>query len=176
MLSKTSIVSLEHGRCCQPATLAKVCAAMNLHLERLVEPADGVGEGGFAVQRLDDYRWYDLSSLAGGELAPDPLTLEDRNALRMQGPDALMTMFRNVPSATGVLAGIIEMSQETENRSHPGAEFAYVLSGCARIVVDGREVVLEPGESIFIESMAPHSYGAASRSKVPVALLLIRFG
>ena len=40
MVSKSSIVSLEHGKSCRPSTLAKVCTAMNLHLERLIADPD----------------------------------------------------------------------------------------------------------------------------------------
>lgn len=176
MVSKTSIVSMEHGRNCQPATLAKVCAAMNLHLDRLVDPVDPGGGDGFAVHRLADYRWYDLSTLAGGELAPHDLTPQQRSEIRAQGPDALMTMFRNVPAAAGVLTGVVELTHETETRSHPGAEFAFVLSGSAVIRVKGRRVELGVGESIYIEALAPHSYDAADGSKGPVSLLMVRFG
>src|ERR1700742_4924282 len=68
MVSKTSIVSLEHGRSCLPATLAKVCAAMNLHVDRLREPAiERQAEA--AVMRSEDFRWYDLEATTAGPLA-----------------------------------------------------------------------------------------------------------
>lgn len=176
MVSKTSIVSLEHGRSCLPATLVKVCAAMNLHLERLVDPEDTAQAGPARTHRKGDERWYGLDDFAGGELAQTPLSEAQRSAIRANGPDALMTMFRNLPSNSGVLAGVVELTKPTPIRSHPGAEFVYVLSGRATVTVDGSEVALEPGESVYIESMSPHGYASQPDSNDPVSLLIFRLG
>ena len=51
--------------------------------------------------------------------------------------------------------------------SHPGQEFDYVLEGRLLIVIDGHELVLEEGDSVFYDSGAQHGMkalgGAAAR-------------
>jgi transcriptional regulator with XRE-family HTH domain len=51
--------------------------------------------------------------------------------------------------------------------SHPGQEFDYVLEGRLMIVIDGHELVLEEGDSVFFDSGAQHGMkalgGAAAR-------------
>ena len=40
--------------------------------------------------------------------------------------------------------------------SHDGHEFDYILSGSLRIVVDGTEKILLPGDSMYYDSSKPH--------------------
>jgi transcriptional regulator with XRE-family HTH domain len=44
--------------------------------------------------------------------------------------------------------------------SHPGQEFNYVLEGKLLIVIDGHELVLNEGDSIFFDSSAQHGMKA----------------
>jgi transcriptional regulator with XRE-family HTH domain len=44
--------------------------------------------------------------------------------------------------------------------SHPGQEFDYVLEGKLLIVIDGHELVLETGDSVFFDSGAQHGMKA----------------
>lgn len=44
--------------------------------------------------------------------------------------------------------------------NHPGQEFDYVLSGTVKIVIDGHELVLEAGDSVFYDSGADHGMKA----------------
>ena len=41
--------------------------------------------------------------------------------------------------------------------SHPGQELNYALEGALRVVVEGHEVLLKPGDSIYFDSL--HSHG-----------------
>jgi quercetin dioxygenase-like cupin family protein len=41
--------------------------------------------------------------------------------------------------------------------SHPGVEIAYVLEGAIEYVVDGKPVILEAGQSLYIPAGAVHS-------------------
>jgi mannose-6-phosphate isomerase-like protein (cupin superfamily) len=41
--------------------------------------------------------------------------------------------------------------------SHPGQEFTYVLEGTLKIVLDGHEVVLEKGDSLYFDSGKAHA-------------------
>lgn len=40
--------------------------------------------------------------------------------------------------------------------THPGQEFEYVLEGTVKITIDGHEVVLEEGDSIYFNARLPH--------------------
>jgi quercetin dioxygenase-like cupin family protein len=44
-----------------------------------------------------------------------------------------------------------------EPYSHEGEEFAYVLSGEVRFIIDGQDYRLGPGDSIHFQSTVPHS-------------------
>ncbi len=44
--------------------------------------------------------------------------------------------------------------------SHPGQEFNYVLEGRLRIIIDGRELVLNEGDSLYFDSSLKHGMQA----------------
>ena len=60
--------------------------------------------------------------------------------------------------------------KEVHLNSHPGQEFSYVLEGELTIVIDGHELVLEPGDSLFFDSNLKHGLRAAGDA--PVRLLV----
>ena len=45
---------------------------------------------------------------------------------------------------------------EVHLNAHPGQEFNYVLEGTLKIVVDGHEMVLKPGDSLYFDSTRKH--------------------
>ncbi len=47
--------------------------------------------------------------------------------------------------------------------AHPGQEFDYVLSGSLRVLFDGREIVLNAGDSLFFDSGMRHAMRAAGK-------------
>lgn len=51
-------------------------------------------------------------------------------------------------------------SRTPEFNSHPGQEFNYVLEGTLMVVVDGHEVVLNVGDSIYFDSGYSHAMKA----------------
>lgn len=155
MLSKTSIVAIERGRGCRPVTLEKVCRALRLHVERITSP-DPKLEG--PVQGETDSKWYALDRLTSGAVAEGPLSQEDREKLLKSGAQNPMVMFGNVPAGTGFIAGIVEFNHPTEPRSHPGAEFGYVLEGCLLLRIGDTEHRVDTGNSFFVADQAVHSY------------------
>lgn len=44
--------------------------------------------------------------------------------------------------------------------SHPGQEFDFVLSGVLKLSIDGKELVLNAGDSIYFDSSLPHGMKA----------------
>lgn len=51
-------------------------------------------------------------------------------------------------------------NQVPEFNSHPGQEFNFVLEGCLMVVVDGHEVILNEGDSIYFDSGYQHAMKA----------------
>ncbi len=49
-----------------------------------------------------------------------------------------------------------------EFNSHPGQEFNYVLEGTLMIVVDGHEIILNEGDSVYFDSGYQHAMKALS--------------
>ncbi len=58
-----------------------------------------------------------------------------------------------------------------EYSSHEGEEFHYVMEGKLKIIVDGREHLLNVGDSIYFDSSLPHALSSVGdRAKVMVAV------
>ena len=56
-------------------------------------------------------------------------------------------------------------SAEFSLNAHPGQEFNYVLKGSMKISLDGKEMILEEGDSIYFDSGLPHGMLALNESK-----------
>ena len=54
----------------------------------------------------------------------------------------------------------VEPNASLELNNHPGQEFNYVLEGTLLIVVDGHEITLNEGDSIYFDSGYPHAMNA----------------
>lgn len=50
--------------------------------------------------------------------------------------------------------------EEVHLNSHPGQEFNYVLEGKLKIIVDGHELLLEAGDSLYFDSSLKHGMRA----------------
>ncbi|CDE66048.1 MAG: XRE family transcriptional regulator [Parabacteroides sp.] len=50
--------------------------------------------------------------------------------------------------------------------SHPGQEFNYVVSGRMMIEINGKQLILEEGDSIYFDSQQPHGMKALDGEKV----------
>jgi len=61
-------------------------------------------------------------------------------------------------------------------RSHPGREWIYVLAGTLRLVLDGHEYTVEPGESAEFDCTLPHWFGAGGPQAVEYLGLSSRSG
>lgn len=49
---------------------------------------------------------------------------------------------------------------EVHFNTHPGQEFNYVLEGRLKVFIDGHEVILNQGDSLFFDSGCPHGMKA----------------
>ena len=49
--------------------------------------------------------------------------------------------------------------------THPGQEYNLVLEGSILLVYDGREIILNPGDSVYFSPLKPHSQAAVGDKK-----------
>ena len=61
--------------------------------------------------------------------------------------------------------------EEIHLNRHEGQEFNYCVEGKLMIVIDGQECILEPGDSLYFDSMTPH--GMRSLDGKPARFLAI---
>jgi transcriptional regulator with XRE-family HTH domain len=57
--------------------------------------------------------------------------------------------------------------------SHPGQEFDYVMEGCLMVNIDGHEVILNDGDSIYFDSSYKHALKALNNKKVKLIAVAI---
>lgn len=80
-------------------------------------------------------------------------------------------MHRKVePLYVTVLPGI---NPDMVPSAHDGHEFDYVLEGTLRIHIDGRELLLHPGDSVYYDSNHPHALQAAEGCAVKMLAIVI---
>ena len=64
-------------------------------------------------------------------------------------------------------------NSELEFNSHPGQEFNYVLEGTLMISVDGHEIVLNEGDSIYFDSGYNHSMKSMNNQSAKFLAVII---
>lgn len=66
-----------------------------------------------------------------------------------------------------------ENTKELHFNSHPGHEFNYMIEGSMRIVVDGKELVLEEGDSLYFDATKPHGMQALNGAQARFLAVII---
>jgi transcriptional regulator with XRE-family HTH domain len=81
------------------------------------------------------------------------------------------------PGAVQAWKIVIPTSQvKPEPRSHEGYEWLYVLSGRLRLVLGGRDMVLDAGEVVEFDTQVPHWFGSTGEEPAEVLSLFGRQG
>jgi len=60
-----------------------------------------------------------------------------------------------------------------ESNTHPGQEFNYVLEGALMIVVDGHEITLNEGDSIYFDSGYKHAMKALNNQQAKFLAVIV---
>ncbi len=121
---------------------------------------------------------FDLTSLLTGE---EPLmrsytltrkdkgvSVERQKAYKYQ---ALAGNFQN-RKADPFMVSVEPKKEETVSfNSHPGQEFNYLIEGKLKIFIGSKEMILEPGDSIYFDSGLPH--GMLAMDNKPAQFLAI---
>lgn len=63
--------------------------------------------------------------------------------------------------------------EEIVNNSHPGQEFNYVLEGVVKVTIDGHEVLLNEGDSLFFNSSLIHSLKALENKTAKLLAVIV---
>ncbi|NLK45321.1 MAG: cupin domain-containing protein [Treponema sp.] len=66
-----------------------------------------------------------------------------------------------------------EETKQIHFNSHPGHEFNYVLEGKMKIVVDGKEMELEAGDSLYFDATKPHGMQALNGQNARFLAIII---
>ena len=66
-----------------------------------------------------------------------------------------------------------QSNPEMKTNSHAGHEFDYVLEGHMRIIVDNNEMILEPGDCVYYDSLYPHAMQPAGDETVKLLAIVI---
>ncbi len=139
-----------------------------------------------------------LSRLEAGKRAPNlELLIPVTRALRISLDDLLMwnapdprvhartQRFGNVtveylsPETAPVLTlkmTVAPSSGPVQTRSHDGSGWVYVLRGTARVILGGRDLVVEAGQSAEFDARIPHGVAALGNEPLEVLAIFNRTG
>ena len=67
----------------------------------------------------------------------------------------------------------VEEIDEISLSVHEGQEFNYLLSGRLRIVIDGNDLILNPGDSLYFDSRFPHGMQALDGQDAVMLVMVI---
>lgn len=66
-----------------------------------------------------------------------------------------------------------EETKEIHFNSHPGHEFEYMIEGAMRLVIDGKELTVEEGDSVYFDATKPHGMQALNNAKAKFLAIII---
>ncbi len=67
----------------------------------------------------------------------------------------------------------VTANRELIPNSHTGQEFDYILDGTMRMMIDGHEIILNTGDSIYYDSRLPHAMQAKGDKAVHLLAMVI---
>ncbi|QXJ21637.1 helix-turn-helix transcriptional regulator [Actinomadura graeca] len=105
-----------------------------------------------------------LDELVGAPAVGDPRI---RPRAQRRGDMIVLPLTRR-PGGVQAFKMIVPERAETDPRTHEGYDWLYVLNGRLRLILAGRDMVLEPGEAAEFDTRLPHWFGGAGG---PVELL-----
>jgi quercetin dioxygenase-like cupin family protein len=73
---------------------------------------------------------------------------------------------------------MVTIDPDSENKllefnSHPGQEFNYVIKGTMTTIIDGHEIILNEGDSIFFNSGFKHAMRAMNNEQVKFLAIVL---
>lgn len=98
------------------------------------------------------------------------MSVDRRNDYEYQ---ALATGFQNRKADPFIVNITPEETKEIHFNSHPGHEFEMMLEGSMKVVIDGKEMILEEGDSIYFDATKKHGMQALNGKKAKFLAIII---
>jgi len=121
---------------------------------------------------------FDITSLLTGEeplMRSYTLTRKDKGLLvdrqKAYKYQALAGNFQNRKADPFVVSVDPKEDANVSFNSHPGQEFNYLIEGQLKIFIGSKEMILDPGDSIYFDSGIPH--GMLAMENKPAKFLAI---
>ena len=121
---------------------------------------------------------FDITSLLTGEeplMRSYTLTRKDKGLLvdrqKAYKYQALAGNFQNRKADPFVVSVDPKEDETVSFNSHPGQEFNYLIEGQLKIFIGSKEMILDPGDSIYFDSGIPH--GMLAMENKPAKFLAI---
>ena len=87
--------------------------------------------------------------------------------------EALATTFANRAADPFIVTVEPDDSTDIHTNSHAGQEFNLIMEGELLLIVDGKEIVMHPGDSIYFDATRPHGMKALNGSTVRFLAIII---
>jgi transcriptional regulator with XRE-family HTH domain len=113
-----------------------------------------------------------LDELVGAPKVGDPRV---RMEARKTGDRTIVQLTRQ-PGGLQAYKLIIPPGRPTEQRTHEGYEWLYVLSGRARLLLADHDITMQPGEAAEFDTRLPHWFGSADDRPVEILSLFGKQG
>lgn len=67
----------------------------------------------------------------------------------------------------------LENGEHIDTSSHEGQEFEYVLEGTLRLIMGGRELLLNEGDCIYFDSTIPHGMRSVGDKEAKMLVVIV---
>lgn len=98
------------------------------------------------------------------------LSVDRRNDYDYQ---ALAAGFQNRKADPFIVQLSPENTKEIHFNSHPGHEFELMLEGSMKFVIDGKELILEEGDSVYFDATKKHGMQPLNNKKAKFLAIII---
>ena len=98
------------------------------------------------------------------------LSVDRRSDYKYQ---ALAAGFQNRKADPFIVTITPEETRQIHFNAHPGHEFEYMIEGSMKLVVDGKEMTLEEGDSVYFDATKQHGMQALNNQKAKFLAIII---
>ena len=98
------------------------------------------------------------------------LSVDRRSDYKYQ---ALAAGFQNRKADPFIVTITPEETREIHFNAHPGHEFEYMIEGSMKLVIDGKEMTLEEGDSVYFDATKQHGMQALNNKKAKFLAITI---
>lgn len=181
-IGRATVVRVEAGKPCRPATLQRLRHVLTLFTDFLLRddpPFD------FCIQDRPEERQWMVSRGKATYQRHGPISNpihendpQERLRLGLLGFQPFFTCTLNSSLADGIMnQGLMELYDESWVDSHAGEEFIYCLRGRARIKVRDQTFLLDEGGALVFRASDPHQYAPAEpvgpENSPPLLLIVV---